>query len=541
MTRKLIFILISAFLFNSKGNGQPFQKMWDVSFGGSLDDVVESYFSNFDGGFIMGGSTLSGISGDKSEANWDPTMQTQDFWIIRTDSSGNKIWDHRFGGTNADLLVEIISTSDGNILAGGESYSGVGGNKSQPNWDPAQGSQDYWIIKFDQQGNKIWDKRFGGTAFDIFGGVRETSDGGFLVGGSSISGIGGDKTVSNWGSWDFWVVKTDSNGNKLWDNRYGGLQDEFLTSVVATTDGGGLFGGYSKSVAGGDHSQGNVGSFDYWVIRVNSNGTKLWDKNFGGNFNDWLFCMSNYSDGGFILGGQSFSGVSGDKSEPNHDPTPAGSDMWVIRIDANGNKIWDRTIGGNEVEDIGYIIETDDKGLMINGESYSNTGGDKTEDNLGIEQTWVVKTDSSGVIQWDKTIFTTGHDEKGGAFPINDLCFLVVNYTDSDTGGYKTQMSKGFGDFWMVKMCDITVGLDETTQNNLNIFPNPAEEYLILQFENQNVPYRFRITNIQGQLIKKQEEQVSDRINISDLKEGYYFITIESKNFYFTKPFVKLK
>jgi type IX secretion system substrate protein len=520
------------------GMAQPFQKEWDFTYGGTKDEIIESFFLNTDNGYIIGGSSLSGVTGDKTEPNWDPTLQSQDFWILRTDSNGMKMWDKRFGGTGNDMLTEVILTNNGLIVAGGQTFSGVGGNKSEPNWDLTQGTQDYWIIKFDQQGNKIWDKRFGGTFFELFESVKETADGGFLVGGSSLSGVNGDKTVTNWGGWDYWIVKIDSAGNKIWDNRYGGDGDDMFTDMVTTPDGGALLGGYTKSKFSGDHSLGNQGAFDYWVVRINSSGTLLWEKNYGGNYNDWLFSLSTTSTGGFLLGGQSFSEMTGDKSEPNHDAGPSGSDYWVIKLDSSGNKIWDRTIGATAVEALSYVYETDDLGYLLSGESYSGANGDKTEDNLGVEQTWVVKIDSSGTVLWDKTMFSLGHDEKGLAIPVNDLCFSVVNYTAADTGGYKSDFARGDGDYWFIKMCDITVGLNENISLSFSLYPNPANNYIVIKGLNSGQRPLYSIISIHGKVVK-QGFLNAESIAVQDLPAGIYILRILEGNRNYSIKFIK--
>ncbi|MFM7902771.1 MAG: hypothetical protein ACKPAD_12405, partial [Bacteroidota bacterium] len=114
-------------------------------------------------------------------------------------------------------------------------------------------------------------------------------------------------------------------GNKIWDKRYGGTDDDFATSIVINQNGGILIGGYSQSLAGGDKSQFCQGQWDYWVVRIDMNGNLLWERTFGGNYTDWLFDMTATSDGGYVLAGQSFSENTGDKTEPNHDPTPSSS------------------------------------------------------------------------------------------------------------------------------------------------------------------------------------------------------------------------
>src|SRR5437016_465423 len=130
-----------------------------------------------------------------------------------------KRWDKRFGGTDNDVLSSFQQTKDGGYILGGSSYSGVGGDKTQTSW----GYSDYWVVKIDSIGNKQWDARFGGTDHDLFSCLQQTTDGGYILGGSSRSGISRDKSQPNWGTYfDYWVIKIDFLGNKQWDKRFGG-------------------------------------------------------------------------------------------------------------------------------------------------------------------------------------------------------------------------------------------------------------------------------------------------------------------------------
>jgi hypothetical protein len=136
------------------------------------------------------------------------------------------------------------------------------------------GGYDYWVVKVDWAGNKEWDRAFGGGSDDFFWTVVATSDGGYLLGGGSLSGAGGNKSSNGFGGWDYWVVKVDGTGNKEWDRAFGGSQDDYLTSVVATSDGGYLLGGWSSSGAGGNKSSSSFGDRDYWVVKLDGAGNK---------------------------------------------------------------------------------------------------------------------------------------------------------------------------------------------------------------------------------------------------------------------------
>ncbi|MFM2189886.1 MAG: hypothetical protein RL491_272 [Bacteroidota bacterium] len=532
---KKIKFLSVLFFMASYGYAQPTYKHWDFRFGGSKDDAPSWMEQTVDGGFLIGGTSVSGISGDKTQPNWDPGLIGSDFWVLRLDSLGTKMWDKRFGGINSEILVDLLTTSDGGFLLAGNSFSGASGDKSQPNWDVTQQSYDYWILKANANGIKQWDKRFGGNSLELLGGVVQTSDKGYILAGASFSGISGDKTQSTQGSWDYWVVRIDSLGNKIWDKRYGGTDDDFATSIVINQNGGILIGGYSQSLAGGDKSQFCQGQWDYWVVRIDLNGNLLWERTFGGNYTDWLFDMTATSDGGYILAGQSFSENTGDKSEPNHDPTPSSSDRWIVKIDDSGNKIWDRTIGGTETEDLSRIDESIDGGFILSGESYSPISGNKTESNLGVEQTWVVKTDSAGFPIWDKTIFSTGHDEEGTALELSNGCLVTLNYTLADTGGYKSQLTRGDGDYWLVKLCEFpsTTSINEGISNKLEtlIYPNPTKEKLNIKLSSNFSPSSlidYKITDMRGIIVRIGKINPNDResisIEINGFKTGLYLL-----------------
>jgi len=180
-----------------------------------------------------------------------------------------------------------------------------------------------------------WDKTFGGTSSDQARSVVSTSDGGYLLVGNSGSGATGDKSQNYKGGTDYWVVKIDGNGNKVWDNTLGGTGGDYAQSVVSTSDGGYLLVGYSKSVASWDKSQANhSNNEDYWVLKIDGNGNKVWDKTFGATMREYARSAVSTSDGGYLLVGDSGSGAGGDKTQGNQ----GSNDYWAVKIDANGNK-----------------------------------------------------------------------------------------------------------------------------------------------------------------------------------------------------------
>jgi hypothetical protein len=147
---------------------------------------------------------------------------------------------------------------------GGRSHSAINGDKTEG----GRGGEDYWIVKTDATGNKQWDKRFGGIGDDKLESIQQTTDDGFILGNYSLSGMGGDKTEYSRGASDYWIVKTDATGNKQWDKRFGGAILEYYGSVEQTKDGGYILGGYSYSGTGGDKTEDNRGLVDYWIVKL---------------------------------------------------------------------------------------------------------------------------------------------------------------------------------------------------------------------------------------------------------------------------------
>ena len=504
----------------------PLVKQWDKRFGGTNGELLFSFQQTADGGFILGGYSYSDSSGDKSQNN----RGLSDYWIVKTDLLGNKQWDKDFGGDSIDYLYSIQQTTDGGFILGGMSRSGSNGDKTQPSW----GNYDYWIVKVDSLGNKQWDKDFGGTDVEYLYSLKQTSDGGYILGGVSFSGISGDKTQPTWGVFDYWIVKTDSLGNKQWDRDFGGTNYDYLASLYQTSDGGYILGGFSSSGISGDKTQSSWGSDDYWIIKIDSLGNKQWDKDFGGTSNDKLLSLQQTTDYGYILGGISRSPVSGDKTQPSF----GDGDYWIVKVDSLGNKQWDKDFGGTDDEDeFGYVSQTNDSGYLISGASYSNIGGNKTENNLGVEQIWILKTDSSGTIQWEKTIFTTGHDEQGMAVQTKDGCYAMVNYTDAGIGGYKTEPGWdtippiSLADYWIVKFCDTTSTtsinqLPQLPKSSFTLYPNPADKELRIK----NAALRIKeieIVDLFGRTVLKSEvggQKSEVRINVSSLSPGIYFL-----------------
>ncbi|QMU31026.1 T9SS type A sorting domain-containing protein [Adhaeribacter radiodurans] len=422
-------------------------KEWDKTLGGSDLDELTSLQRTIDGGYILGGNSYSEISGDKTEA----PRGVGDYWIIKVDATGKKQWDKTFGGISSDFLTSLQQTSDGGYILGGNSLSDISGDKTEA----SKGSNDYWIIKVDATGKKQWDKTFGGISSDFLTSLQQTSDGGYILGGNSLSDISGDKTEASKGSNDYWIIKVDATGKKQWDKTFGGSDWEELSSLQQTTDNGFILGGHSSSPISGSKTEESKGYLDFWLVKLNATGEKQWDKTLGGNSSDLLNSLQQTRDGGYILGGASVSSISGDKSEVSR----GLMDFWIIKVDAAGKKQWDKTLGGNNYDELTSLQQTINEGYILGGYSVSNKGGDKTEDNKGDcfffecpGDYWTVKLDATGHKEWDKTLGGPANDAMSSIQQTSDGSYILGGTSSSGISGDKSEDSRGFSDYWLVKI-----------------------------------------------------------------------------------------
>ncbi|MBK7442827.1 MAG: T9SS type A sorting domain-containing protein [Bacteroidetes bacterium] len=424
--------------------GQSPDIEWQNTIGGNSSDLSYCIQQTSDGGYIIGGDSYSGISGDKS----NPSNGSNDLWIVKLDNAGVVEWENTIGGGKYDLIYAFEQTADGGYILGATSTSGISGDKTEA----SQGSSDYWVIKLNNNGEIEWQNTIGGNSSDDLRAVYQTPDGGYILGGYSYSGISGDKTEASAGEYDLWIIKLDQFGSITWQNSIGGSGSDLLYSIQMTSDGGFIIGGNSSSNISADKTENSIGLTDYWVVKLNSDGLIEWQNTIGGNNNDILYSIQQTTDGGYILGGYSLSGISGDKTENLIGGSYYG-DYWVIKLGSSGNILWQNTIGGSS-EDILYTIEqTSDEGYILGGFSLSGISGDKTEDTLGDNADfWIIKLLSNGEIKWQNTIGGSNDDGWCAIHETTDGGYIIGGWSISEISADKSEGSMGNFDYWVVKL-----------------------------------------------------------------------------------------
>lgn len=309
---------------------------WNKTFGGPRYDSLRAMIKTHDGGYALVGSTTSFGGG------------SEDFWLIKTDENGITEWNQTYGGPGDQYATSLIETSDGGYA--------IGGSFDQSLDDPF-GDTAFWLVKTNQFGEMQWNKTFSDSSLNSCSDLVETSDGGYLL-------------VGNTGMYlveaNILAIKTDSDGEIEWTKRYGGRDHAGANAIVKTLDG-------AYAIAG-DRSQ------NFWLIKIDDSGDIVWDQIYVKSGVEEAYSLVQTSDGGFALAGV----ISGVIDNENY------IDSWMIKTDINGNLVWNQTYGGIGDQYIYSLIETSDETFVLAGFS--------TFTYAGPGYLWLLKTDEYGYI-----------------------------------------------------------------------------------------------------------------------------------------------
>ena len=302
-------------------------ELWNKTFGGANHDWAISVQQTVDGGYILAGGTDSYGAG------------RSDAWLIKTDSVGNELWNKTFGGTDGDWAISIQHTTDGGYILAGYTRS------------YGAGSSDMWLLKTDSKGREQWNKTFGGAGSDVAFSVQHTTDGGYIIAGYTRSYVAG------YGS-DMWLVKTDSKGREQWNKTFGGPGLDGASYVQQTTDGGYI-------IAGDLELYGVNSKPDAWLVKTDSAGNEQWNMTFGGPDWDRASSAQQTADGGYIVAGETESYVVDT------------ADAWLLKIDSSGTALWNKTFGGTELDGANAVRQTADGGYILAGSTESYDANDR--------------------------------------------------------------------------------------------------------------------------------------------------------------------
>ncbi len=403
------------------------------TYGGTKNESAQSVIATTDGGYAIMGFTQS-MDVDVT----DKQNESYDYWMLKFNASNELQWNKTYGGTGDDRGNDVIQTQDGGYAILGSSYS------NDEDVSENYGAEDYWVAKLDASGNISWQKSFGYSGTDTGVSLMQSNDGGYLITGIlDVTASGGEgNTTKNalHAGGDYWAIKLSATGDLQWSKYFGGNFTDTPEGVVQTEDNGYILAGRSDS-QDTDISN-NKGTYDFWVVKISATGALVWEKSFGGTEIDEARAITKSGDGNYIIAGDTRSDNT-DVSSNN-----GAADLWLIKISPAGELLWEKTIGGTGFDVARSISRTQDNGFLLAGSSRSDDGDVTT--NQGQNDAWALKVNSSGALQWQKTIGGTDIDFAYDIAELNDKTIVVVGETSSNDGDLTE--NKGFTDLLLVKI-----------------------------------------------------------------------------------------
>ncbi|HEY0066217.1 MAG TPA: T9SS type A sorting domain-containing protein [Flavisolibacter sp.] len=413
---------------------------WQKAFGGSGNEFVRKMIYLPDGGAAIMGITNS-VNGDIT----DPRGHG-DIWVFRIDASGNLLWSKALGGTAADELRNADKSLDnGFILTGFTSSNNfdVSGN---------HGGEDVWVVKLSSSGAIEWQKCLGGTGSERPRAIMAMADGSYVMTGSTAS-TNGDVTNQHGGN-DLWVVKLDGSGNILWQKAYGGTQQETGFHCVLSSSGNSLVVLANTNSNDGDVSgyAGSVFSTDVWVVDVSyANGTLNWQRCIGGFFNESPIELIKDADGNYLA---SMTTNSGDRDAVT---THGSNDVLLMRLNTSGTPLWSKCFGGSRTEQLQMVLNDTSGRSYVLAATTSSLNGDVTgyhqppsHPSDSANDAWVLKVDYSGNLKWQKALGGTGIDALTHLQKTGDNSYILTGQTSSSDGDLDDP--RGWDDAWVIHL-----------------------------------------------------------------------------------------
>jgi len=364
--------------------------VWERTYGGAGDDRAFCMTPTDDGGFLIGGSSTSFNPMNKTAA-----------WVVKIDGEGSAVWNKTYFENDGSEFRNIQKTADGFLLVGNTFFS--------------SGMEDAWIVKIDNEGNVAWNKTIGGENFNKVFSAATAADG-FVFAGLTNS--------SNNGNSQGWLLKTDMDGNLLWNKTYAEVGDSAFRAIIVSTTGDYVAAGYSASATNGNYG--------LWLVKTDSSGTMIWSQLFSG-VDDKGYGLVASKDGYVVVG-------------ESHASQEANSDAFAAKTDFNGRLIWKKTYGGANFDVASAVTPTRDGGYLVVGFTFSYGKGQR--------DFWFFEIDDSGNVAWSRTYGREGYEEAYAAVEVGDNEFVISGWTNS--------IGAGSYDFYVVrtKIVTTTYGID---------------------------------------------------------------------------------
>jgi len=507
---------------------------WQKALGGTQRDRANALTRTIDGGYLVAGATRS------TDGDVHGNHGSDDCWVVKLNSNGDSVWTKTLGGSSQESAQSIVETSDSGFVVAGWTTSTDGDVHGN------HGTVDYWIVKLNARGDTVWTKTLGGSSNDYAFSIVQTSDNGYIVAGYTLSTDG--DVHGNHGSYDYWIVRLNPTGDTVWTRTLGGSDSDIPSFIIKTTDDGCIVAGYTYSTDGDVH--GNHGGDDYWIVRLNPLGDIVWTKTLGGSTTDDASSIVQTLDADYVVAGTTLS-TDGDV-HGNHGLV----DYWIVKMNASGDTVWTKTLGGSSYDGAKSIIPSTDGGYVVAGSAQSNDGD--VHGNHGTVDYWIVKLNARGDTVWTKTLGGSGGDFAQTVVQATDspqLGYVIAGYTQSADGDVLGSGYHGGDDFWVVKLAgDVALAVseypnllpeDHTVYQN---YPNPFNPTTSIRYEIRHRRHvTLKIYDLLGQEIETlvNSDQVPGKYESKwspkSLPSGVYFYRLQAGSFSETKKLILLR
>jgi uncharacterized delta-60 repeat protein len=447
-----------------------------------------------------GYSILQTTDGNFVAAGWTQSFGagSVDFYLMKMNSQGDTLWTRTYGGSSADRAYSAQQTTDGGYILAGYTISF------------GAGGQDYYLVKTNSSGDTLWTRTYGGALNDEAKSVQQTADGGYIIAGWTQSfGAGGS---------DFYLIKTNSAGDTLWTRTYGGNGNDEPHSVQQTADSGYI-------IAGGTTSFG-AGNYDAYLVKTNAQGDTLWTRTYGGIQSDYMYSVQQTTDSGYIVAGGAASFGAGNY------------DAYLVKTNAQGDTLWTRTYGSSQADQAYAVQQTADGGYFVAG--YTESFGS------GAADYYLVKTDNAGDTLWTRTYGGSSDDYALCIEQTSDSGYVVMGFTES--------FGAGMADFYLVRM-EPDLSPADPIRNSLPTayalranYPNPFNPVTMIGYDvGRTGPVSLRIFDLLGRevatLVQGTIPAGSYTVtwDAGNLPSGLYLCRMDAGEFVQTRKMVLLK
>lgn len=496
---------------------------WQGCYGGSEHDLVWDIIQSENGYLVLGESR----SNDGDITN---SFGERDIWIVNIDNLGGILWERCYGGSETDYPGNIIMGFDGNYY-----FSGWVGSNDGDVQSGNHGDYDTWVVKIDASGEIIWERCYGGSGREQASNIKLLNDGNLLISSNSTSDDG--DLPAHYGAYDAWLFVISPEGEILKNAVFGNDLNNSVFDAIETLDGSYFFTCGASSTNGMVQGTYHGGMLDVWVVKLDSNMNIEWQMLYGGSESDYGFRgIKELSDGYLFLAQTN----SNDGDVSGYHGTPGEStDIWAVRIDSEGNIIWQRCLGGYLSEYSGSLHQTEDGGFIIFGETKSNDG-DVSGNNSWSQNSdiWMVKLSAEGELIWQECFGGYGNERiYNGVIQKSDNNWIIAGRADNNSYDVNCNLH-GYEDYWVFEIKDTTTNIitNEANDYGIKVYPNPAKDYVVFEhaLSLKNDYYNIIISNITGQVVHSISLKRTQGQTVCDtrqLKPGVYFYTIKSTGF----------